>query len=153
MTTTISILPPAELREINFSKLQAIAAIPEDERYAPAASMDLPTLGRFIHPALNCAKVLVEAYRPYVQNFLKRTAHQGKQKLLTDDSGKQVKCVEKVERGFNRAAELAEAEEKFEDAKEIVAELKGRWKSAVTTSPTVYRAARSTARLSNPSMR
>lgn len=88
MSTTIQISPPAELREIDFPKLQAIAAIPEDERYAHAASMDMPTLGRFIQPAINGARALVSAYRPYILNFRERTAHQGKQKLLTDGSGK-----------------------------------------------------------------
>jgi hypothetical protein len=30
---------------------------------------------------------LVEAYRPYVQNFMERTAHQGEQKMLTNKKG------------------------------------------------------------------
>lgn len=110
MSTTIQILPPAELQEIDFSTLQAIAAIPEDERYAHAASMDLPTLGRFIQPAVNCAEALVAAYRPYLINFRERTAHQGEQKLLTDGSGKSVTrdelCRQTIGVGIRRLNQL-----------------------------------------------
>jgi hypothetical protein len=110
LSTTIQILPPAELREIDFSTLQAIAAIPEDERYAHAASMDLPTLGRFIQPAVNCAEALVAAYRPYLINFRERTAHQGEQKLLTDGSGKSVTrdelCRQTIGVGIRRLNQL-----------------------------------------------
>ncbi len=109
-TAAIQISPPAELREIDFPKLQAIAAIPEGERYAHAASMDLPTLGRFIQPAVNGARALVSAYRPYILNFRERTAHQGEQKILTDDSGKQVTrdqlCKQTIGVGIRRLNQL-----------------------------------------------
>lgn len=108
-TTTQTVLP-VELQEIDFSKLAAIAAIPEEERHAHAASMDLPTLGRFIQPAINGARALVLAYRPYILNFRKRTAHQGKQKLLTDRSGEKVTrdelCNQTIGVGIRRLNQL-----------------------------------------------
>jgi hypothetical protein len=106
----ISIFPTAALREIDFSKLQSIAAIPERERWLHAVSMDLPTLGRFIEPALNGAKAIVEAYRPYVLNFRERTEHQGEQKLITDASGNQVTrdeyCKQTIGVGIRRLNQL-----------------------------------------------
>ena len=110
VVSTIEISPTAELREIDFAKLAAMTAIPEEERYAQAARMGLPTLGRFIHPAINCAKALVEAYRPYVKNFLERTAHQGKQKFLIDGSGQKLTrdelCRKETGIGLRRLQQL-----------------------------------------------
>jgi hypothetical protein len=110
VANSIQISLPAELREIDFSKLQAITAIPEDERYAHAASMDLKTLGRFIQPAIDCAEALVAAYRPYLINFRERTAHQGEQKLLIDGSGKSVSrdelCRQTIGVGIRRLNQL-----------------------------------------------
>jgi len=79
----------AELRETDFPKfdLSALEAMSESDRRAHADSMELPVLGRFIRPALTGVKRLVEAYRPYILRFMRRTAHQGQQKVLTNAKG------------------------------------------------------------------
>lgn len=65
-------------QETDFPKfdLGKIEGMSESERRADADSMDLSALANFIRPALIGIKRLVEAYRPYVQNFMERTAHQ-----------------------------------------------------------------------------
>lgn len=84
----ISILDP-EPREIDFSKfdLAALESKSVSERREHADSMELPELGTFIRPALVGIKRLVAAFRPYVQNYMERTAHQGEQKMLTNKKG------------------------------------------------------------------
>jgi hypothetical protein len=79
----------AELRETDFPKfdLSALEAMSESDRRAHADSMELPALGRFIRPALTGVKRLVEAYRPYILRFMRRTAHQGQQNVLTNAKG------------------------------------------------------------------
>lgn len=84
----ISILDP-EPREVDFLKfdLSAVEGKSELEKRRHADSMDLPALGTFIRQGLHGLKRLVEAYRPYIENFMERTAHQGEQKLLTNQKG------------------------------------------------------------------
>ena len=84
----ISILGP-EPREIDFPKfdLAKLESMSELDRRRDADSMDLPTLGTFIRQGLHGLKRLVEAYRPYVENFMERTAHQGEQRMLTNKKG------------------------------------------------------------------
>lgn len=84
----ISILDP-EPREIDFSKfdLAALEGKSVSERREHADSMELPELGTFIRPAVVGIKRLVGAFRPYVQNYMERTAHQGEQRMLTNMKG------------------------------------------------------------------
>lgn len=85
----VSIVGP-ELREMDFAKLNlgALEMMSESARREHARSMDLPTLANFIKPALGGVKRLVAAYRPYVEVFMVKTAHQGERKMLTNKAGK-----------------------------------------------------------------
>jgi hypothetical protein len=84
----VSILGPKP-REVDFPKfdLARLESMSELDRRRDADAMDLPTLGTFIRPALIGIKRLVQAYRPYVENFMARTAHQGEQKMLKNRKG------------------------------------------------------------------